>query len=55
MTNRYAFVLLAIAFALLPVVLPARQSPGGDSPIIIHKISPEAALVLDLVRDLDQP
>lgn len=53
MTIRHLLVFLAFAFALLPLVLPARQLAVEDSANFADQASPEAAAVLELVRDLD--
>lgn len=52
MTIRRAFLFLTIAFALLPLILPARQLAVGDSVNSADTASPEAAAVLELVKSL---
>lgn len=53
MTMRHLLIFLAFAFALLPLVLPARQLAVEDSANFANQASPEAAAVLELVKDLD--
>ncbi len=54
MNIRRAFLPLTIAFALLPLVLPARQLAVDDPATLPDNASPEAAAVLQLVKSLDE-
>lgn len=54
MAIRHLLVFLAFAFALLPLVLPARQLAveGSANFADADQASPEAAAVLELVKNL---
>ncbi|MCH8862490.1 MAG: hypothetical protein IID51_08260 [Proteobacteria bacterium] len=52
MTIRHLLVFLAFAFALPPLVLPARQLAVEDIANFSDRASPEAAAVLELVKNL---
>lgn len=54
MASKRFFLLLIVAFALLPLVLPARQLANSDSAEPAEITAPEAAAVLEMVKSLDE-